>query len=172
MRSRTSLCNCFYTSWNTWQAPLALRSRIAEARAPPTCCLATPTRIGEIAVHGDRRLVRSCCTTRRRSGGDRRCRSLLLSQRQRLSTIPLVLRSCTRALLERLGSLRRCPHQCKDNAACIKWGNNVISGRERAKHIDIRKHLAHEVIRNGERQLIKVSTTSQLADILTKGLHM
>jgi hypothetical protein len=28
------------------------------------------------------------------------------------------------------------------------------------------------VIRNGELKLIKVSTTSQLADILTKGLHL
>ena len=26
------------------------------------------------------------------------------------------------------------------NTACIEWTNNVIGGRERAKHIDIRKH--------------------------------
>jgi hypothetical protein len=25
----------------------------------------------------------------------------------------------------------------EDNTACIEWGNNVICGRERAKHIDI-----------------------------------
>ena len=39
-------------------------------------------------------------------------------------------------------------------------GNNVIGGRERAKHIDIpsRKHFAHEVIQNGEMRLIKVAT--------------
>ena len=59
-----------------------------------------------------------------------------------------------------------------DNAACIEWGNNVIGGRERAKHIDIRKHFAHEVIQNGEMRLIKVATKHQLADILTKGLHL
>ncbi len=34
----------------------------------------------------------------------------------------------------------------EDNTACIEWGNHIISGRERAKHIDIRKHFAHEVI--------------------------
>ncbi len=45
----------------------------------------------------------------------------------------------------------------EDNTACIEWGNNVIGGRERAKQIDIRKHLAHEVIRNGEMKLIMVS---------------
>ena len=49
--------------------------------------------------------------------------------------------------------------------------NNVIGGRERAKHIDIRKHFAHEVIQNGEMLLVRVPTASQLADIFTKGLH-
>ncbi len=32
----------------------------------------------------------------------------------------------------------------EDNTACIEWGNHMIGGRERAKHIDIRKHFAHE----------------------------
>jgi hypothetical protein len=59
----------------------------------------------------------------------------------------------------------------EDNTACIEWGNNVIGGRERAKHIDIRKHFAHEVIQNGHIKLVRVSTTSQLADIVTKPLH-
>jgi hypothetical protein len=56
--------------------------------------------------------------------------------------------------------------------ACIEWENNVIGGRERAKPIDIRKHFAHEVIQNGEMRLIKVPTSAQLADILTKGLRL
>ena len=58
----------------------------------------------------------------------------------------------------------------EDNTACIEWGNNVICGRERAKHIDIRKHFAHETIRNGPMTLKKVATTAQLADIMTKGV--
>ena len=58
----------------------------------------------------------------------------------------------------------------EDNTACIEWGNNIIGGRERAKHIDIRKHFAHEAIRNGHMTMVKVSTTSQLADIMTKGV--
>ena len=80
-----------------------------------------------------------------------------------------------RALLERLGIVQKEPTPVyEDNTvtACIEWGNNVIGGRERAKHIDIHKHFAHEVIRNGEMKLIKVSTTSQLAGILIKGLHL
>jgi hypothetical protein len=77
-----------------------------------------------------------------------------------------------RNLLERMGFAQPEPTPVyKDNTACIKWGNNVIGGRERAKHIDIRKHFAHEVIQNGHMKLIRVSTTSQLADILTKPLH-
>ncbi len=31
----------------------------------------------------------------------------------------------------------------EDSTAYIEWGNNVIGGRERTKHIDIRKHFAH-----------------------------
>ncbi len=36
----------------------------------------------------------------------------------------------------------------EDNNACIEWGNNIIGGRERAS-----------------------TTSEQLADIFTKGLH-
>ncbi len=76
-------------------------------------------------------------------------------------------------LLERLDFAQQKPTPVyEDNLACIEWGNNVIGGRERAKHIDIRKHFAHEVIQNGEMLLIKVPTLAQLADILTKGLHL
>jgi hypothetical protein len=32
----------------------------------------------------------------------------------------------------------------EDNTACIELANHVIGGRERAKHIDIRKHFAHD----------------------------
>ena len=45
-----------------------------------------------------------------------------------------------------------------------------IGGRERAKHIDISKHYAHEVIQKQEMQLVEIDTTRQLADIFTKPL--
>jgi hypothetical protein len=78
-----------------------------------------------------------------------------------------------RYLLERLDFAQQKPTPVyEDNSACIEWGNNVIGGRERAKHIDIRKHFAHGVIQNGEMLFIKVPTSAQLADILTKGLHL
>jgi hypothetical protein len=65
------------------------------------------------------------------------------------------------------------PHSgVEDNTARLEWGNNVIGGRERAKPSDIRKHFAHEVIQNGAMRLVKVPTSAQLADILTKGLHL
>ena len=59
----------------------------------------------------------------------------------------------------------------EDNNACIEWSNNIIGGRERAKHIDIRKHFAHEAVQNGHLRLVRVDTSKQLADIFTKGLH-
>ena len=56
------------------------------------------------------------------------------------------------------------------NTACIEWGNHIIGGRQRAKHIDIRKHFAHEVIQNHHLRLIRVPTDEQLAAIFTKAL--
>ena len=58
------------------------------------------------------------------------------------------------------------------STACIQRGNHIIGGRERAKHIDIRKHFAHEEIQNRHMRLIRVLTTDQLADIFTKALTM
>jgi hypothetical protein len=58
----------------------------------------------------------------------------------------------------------------EDNTACIEWGNHIIGGRERAKHIDISKHFAHEVTQNHHMRLIRAPTDKQLADIYTKAL--
>ncbi len=58
----------------------------------------------------------------------------------------------------------------EDSTACIE--RHRPGGSKQANHIDIRKHFAREVFKNGEIKLNKVSTTSQLADILTKRLHM
>ncbi len=78
-----------------------------------------------------------------------------------------------RDLLHCLGFTQKRPTPIyEDNTACIEWGNNVLGGRERAKHMDIRKHFAHKVIQNGQMLLVKVLTASQMADILTKGLHL
>jgi hypothetical protein len=77
-----------------------------------------------------------------------------------------------RALLERLCIAQKAPTPMyEDSTACIERGNNVIGRRELAKLVFL-KHFAHEVIRNGEMKLIRVSTTSQLADILTKGFRL
>jgi hypothetical protein len=66
-----------------------------------------------------------------------------------------------RYLLERLDFAQQKPTPVyEDNSACIEWGNNVIGGRERAKHIDTRKHFAQEVIQNGDMRLIKVPTSA------------
>jgi hypothetical protein len=59
----------------------------------------------------------------------------------------------------------------EDNTVCMCGGNHVIGGHERAKHIDIRKHIAHETIQNLQMRLIKVDTSNQLEDIFTKLLQ-
>ena len=47
----------------------------------------------------------------------------------------------------------------------------MIGGRERAKHIDIRKNFAHEAAQIGHLRLKRVSTDDQLADVFTKSLQ-
>ncbi len=80
-----------------------------------------------------------------------------------------------RNLLEQRGVAQGNPTPVlADTTACIEWGNivhSVMGGRERAKHTDIRKHFAHEVIQNGKTRLVRVATAYQLADILSKGLR-
>ncbi len=44
-------------------------------------------------------------------------------------------------------------------------------GRARAKHINNRKHFAHEAVQNGYMRLYKIPTECQLADLLTKSLQ-
>ena len=80
-----------------------------------------------------------------------------------------------RNLLENMGFLPAIDTPVyEDNTACIEWGNHMIGGQELAKHIDIRKHFAHETIQNSKMHLIKVDSGSsnQLADIFTKPLHL
>ena len=55
----------------------------------------------------------------------------------------------------------------EDNTACFGWKNNVIGGRERAKHNDIRKHFAHAAAQLGRLRLYRVSTADQLANVTT-----
>jgi hypothetical protein len=52
----------------------------------------------------------------------------------------------------------------------VEVGNHIIDGRERAKHIDLRKHFAHETIKNCLMCLIKIDATKQLANVFTKAL--
>ncbi len=60
----------------------------------------------------------------------------------------------------------------EDNTARIAWSIHIIWGRERAKHIDTRKHFTHEAVQNGHMRLYKTLTEYQLADILPKGLQL
>ncbi len=69
-----------------------------------------------------------------------------------------------RDLLHSLGFTQKRPTPIyKDITACIEWGNTVIGRRERAKHINIREHFAHEVIQNCQMLLFKVLSASQMA---------
>ncbi len=78
------------------------------------------------------------------------------------------VRFCTSARSSSVwGSPKRPPH------LSTKTTRRASSGvtTSLAKHIDIRKHFAHEVIQNGKMLLVRVPTASQLVDIFAKGLH-
>ena len=60
----------------------------------------------------------------------------------------------------------------EDSTACIEWANLVIGGRERANHVDIRKHFAHEMVQNGHMRWYKIAMEFQLADLLTQALQV
>ena len=57
----------------------------------------------------------------------------------------------------------------EDNRATIKISENATALR-RSKHIDIRHHFLREHIDHGLIKLVPVSTTDQLADVMTKVL--
>ncbi len=72
-----------------------------------------------------------------------------------------------RKLLDQLGFAQQyLTPVYEDNMACIKWGNNIIGGRGRAKHIDIPTRSFRMV-----KCYLFEFRHQQLADILTKGLH-
>jgi hypothetical protein len=75
-------------------------------------------------------------------------------------------------LLEQLGFAQASPTPVfKDKlrvSTTIEWANNMIGGREGAKHIDIRQNFAHEVIRTVEMPVICVTTASQCSRICSR----
>jgi hypothetical protein len=46
-------------------------------------------------------------------------------------------------------------------ASGIEWSNRIMAGRERAKHMDMRKHFVHGALQNGHIRFIKIPTEFQ-----------
>lgn len=59
---------------------------------------------------------------------------------------------------------------CEDNQSCIKWLKNATGYHARTKHIDICYHFAREMHDLNLLEIRYVSTTDQIADLLTKAL--
>ena len=77
-----------------------------------------------------------------------------------------------RRLLHELGFITTKPtNLLSDNQSCIKLVCNPVL-HARTKHIEIQHHFIRETTRAGEIQVDYTSTTSQLADFLTKPLPL
>jgi hypothetical protein len=74
-----------------------------------------------------------------------------------------------RKLLADLGSSTACVKILADNQSAIKLLRNPISS-VRSKHIDVAHHFARERVMRKEVAFSYVSTSEQLADVLTKVL--
>jgi hypothetical protein len=57
----------------------------------------------------------------------------------------------------------------EDNQSCIKMTKNPVN-HGRAKHIDIKYHHIRDEVKSGEVEVEYCSTSTMLADLLTKGL--
>ncbi len=123
--------------WSIWKVTQTLRVLINKVSGDLICCLVMQIQIWASALLDNQCPAChwcQCWTTSHLFGGSPRCRRLMLSWQQRLSTT----------------QHRRLPRRfytsefswiCAEEAvarACIEWGNNVIGGRELAKRIDIR----------------------------------
>ena len=58
----------------------------------------------------------------------------------------------------------------EDNRTCIAWGKGAVGGSDRAKHIDLRRHFVHDAVKDGILTLHAVSSSDNIADLLTKPL--
>jgi hypothetical protein len=76
-----------------------------------------------------------------------------------------------RRLLDRLGFPQNDPTPIgEDNRTCIAWGEGAVGGSDRAKHIDLRRHFVHDAVKAGILTLHAVSSSDNIADLLTKPL--
>jgi hypothetical protein len=78
-----------------------------------------------------------------------------------------------RRLLEEIGFLQKAATKVmEDNAACIYSSMDSKPMNPRSKHIDTRIFKLKEFVRDGIMTLHKIATEEQVADNLTKPLHL
>ncbi|CAL9014346.1 unnamed protein product, partial [Prunus brigantina] len=84
--------------------------------------------------------------------------------------LPLLLKLCGYSSCSLLSfPLAKSPLLYCDNLSAMALSTNLIM-HSRAKHIEVDCHFVREKVTRGEIQLQHVSSSQQVADILTKGL--
>jgi hypothetical protein len=72
-------------------------------------------------------------------------------------------------LLELQAPPSRCTLVYCDNISVVYLSNNLVQ-HQRTKHVEIDLHFVREKVANGQVRVLHVPTTSQFADVFTKGL--
>jgi hypothetical protein len=72
-------------------------------------------------------------------------------------------------LLELQAPLSRCTLVYCDNISAVYLSNNPVQ-HQRTKHVEIDLHFVREKVAIGQVRVLHVPTTSQFADVFTKGL--
>ena len=74
-----------------------------------------------------------------------------------------------RRLLESFG----CPQEgptciSEDNNTCIAWSEGAVGRSDNTNHIDLRMHFVHEAVQQKIIKLVRISSSDNAADLLTK----
>ena len=102
--------------------------------------------------------------------GDLNCKVVLCSQQQKLSMLQhWRLAQNLFGLVADLGIKEDMPLLHCDCQSAIQLAKNPVF-HAKTKHVDVKYHFIRELIEDKQLQLVKVHTTENPADLLTKGL--
>ena len=72
-----------------------------------------------------------------------------------------------RAVLQEIGIVLTATTIFEDNSSCIQLAHNPVH-HERTKHYEVKLHYVREMVESGDIQVVKIHSSENIADLLTK----